>query len=75
MISSAIAKIHQFKKLDLSAFSINLLVGWIKNIIFPLLGTLLFLIFWQAGAAKVETSLGEFPGPIVVFEQWQGLIA
>lgn len=75
MISAAIVKINQLKKIDLSAFSINLLGVWIKNIVLPLLGTLLFLLFWQAGAAKVETSLGEFPGPVVVYEQWQGLIA
>jgi nitrate/nitrite transport system permease protein len=35
---------------------------------------LLFLVFWHVGAAKIDTSLGVFPGPNVVYQQWQSLV-
>lgn len=40
----------------------------------PFLGILLFLAIWQVGAPKVVTSLGAVPGPMQVFEQFNGLI-
>ncbi|KZM38666.1 nitrate ABC transporter permease [Marinomonas sp. SBI22] len=46
----------------------------IKSILLPLLGSLLFLVFWHVGAAKIDTSLGVFPGPNVVYQQWQSLV-
>ncbi|MGB0944522.1 MAG: ABC transporter permease [Marinomonas sp.] len=46
----------------------------IKSILLPLLGSLLFLVFWHVGAAKINTSLGVFPGPNVVYQQWQSLV-
>lgn len=41
----------------------------------PLLGMVIFLFIWQAGAKQIHTSLGEFPGPSQVLEQTQSLIA
>lgn len=35
----------------------------------PLLGLALFLLLWQFAAQKVDTSLGQFPGPLAVAEQ------
>lgn len=46
----------------------------IKSILLPLLGSLLFVVFWHVGAAKIDTSLGVFPGPNVVYQQWQSLV-
>lgn len=46
----------------------------IKSILLPLLGSLLFVVFWHIGAAKIDTSLGVFPGPKVVYQQWQSLV-
>ncbi|WP_438465830.1 ABC transporter permease [Marinomonas sp. PE14-40] len=46
----------------------------IKSILLPLLGSLLFVVFWHVGAAKIDTSLGIFPGPKVVYQQWQSLV-
>ncbi len=40
----------------------------------PLLGLSLFLMFWQVGASKIETSLGTFPGPVQVWEQSKTLV-
>lgn len=39
----------------------------------PLLGLALFLLFWQVGAARVQTSLGALPGPLQVWELAGGL--
>ena len=41
----------------------------------PLLGIALFLFFWQVGAARVQTSLGQLPGPSQVWEQAANLKA
>ncbi|MEM1113090.1 MAG: ABC transporter permease [Pseudomonadota bacterium] len=35
----------------------------------PLIGVLAFLFLWNAGASRVDTSLGQFPGPTEVWEQ------
>ena len=46
-----------------------------KSLLFPLFGILAFILLWQVGASRVHTSLGEFPGPKVVYEQWTSLVA
>ena len=40
----------------------------------PLMGIFIFLFIWQVGAPKVVTSLGAVPGPVQVFEQFEGLV-
>lgn len=40
----------------------------------PLIGILLFLAIWQVGAPRIVTSLGAVPGPVQVFEQFEGLV-
>jgi nitrate/nitrite transport system permease protein len=47
----------------------------LKAIAFPALGILAFLLLWQFSANRIETSLGQFPGPVQVWEQMQGLAA
>ncbi|MFT4632452.1 MAG: nitrate/nitrite transport system permease protein [Candidatus Pseudothioglobus sp.] len=44
-------------------------------LLLPSLGIGLFLAFWQVGANSIETSLGQFPGPVQVWEQSKGLLA
>lgn len=39
----------------------------------PLLGIMVFLGIWQAAAERIDTSLGQFPGPVQVWEQVQNL--
>lgn len=46
----------------------------IKKALFPMIGILMFLLLWQMGASRVDTSLGTFPGPVVVYEQWNSLV-
>ncbi|MCZ2723406.1 ABC transporter permease [Marinomonas sp. 15G1-11] len=47
----------------------------IKKCLFPLLGIIVFLALWHSSANRIQTSLGEFPGPVVVYEQWNSLVA
>ncbi|MCX2980738.1 ABC transporter permease [Halieaceae bacterium IMCC14734] len=35
----------------------------------PLIGIAVFLMIWQMGAASIQTSLGQFPGPAQVWDQ------
>lgn len=46
----------------------------VKAVVFPIIGIMVFLFLWQGTAPKVQTSLGEFPGPVAVYEQWNNLI-
>jgi nitrate/nitrite transport system permease protein len=55
-------------------FDINLrLAAVLKAVGLPLLGVLVFLCIWQASASRLQTSLGQFPGPVQVVQQVQGL--
>ena len=47
--------------------------AWLKALVFPLLGVLAFLMVWQFSASRIETSLGQFPGPAQVWEQGKSL--
>ncbi|UTF59339.1 ABC transporter permease [Gilvimarinus sp. DA14] len=46
-----------------------------KAVLIPLVGLLLFLGLWHLGAKQVDTSLGQFPGPAEVHEQWNNLLS
>ncbi len=39
----------------------------------PVLGIAIFLLLWQAGAARVQTTLGQLPGPALVWSEAKGL--
>ncbi len=41
--------------------------------IIPLVGIVVFLFIWSAGAERIDTSLGKFPGPATVYEQFGSL--
>lgn len=45
-----------------------------QRLLFPALGLVAFLAMWHFGAQQINTSLGTFPGPIEVSEQWSNLI-
>lgn len=40
----------------------------------PLVAMVAFLFFWNVGAAQIETSLGQLPGPVQVWEQSGNLL-
>lgn len=44
-----------------------------KNMGIPILAFILFLVVWDWSAAKVQTSLGEIPGPAAVWEETKNL--
>lgn len=46
---------------------------FVEGLLLPLIGIVLFLSVWQVGAGKIVTSLGQFPGPVQVWEQVQNL--
>jgi nitrate/nitrite transport system permease protein len=45
-----------------------------RGLMFPLIGILLFLFLWFNAARMIHTSLGEFPGPVQVWEQATNLL-
>ncbi len=53
----------------------NGLLSLLKSITFPALGLAIFLLLWQTAAQNIVTSLGNFPGPIAVYQQTQALIS
>jgi nitrate/nitrite transport system permease protein len=44
------------------------------RLLLPLMGLTLFVLLWQGAAARIETSLGAFPGPAQVWEQAANLL-
>ena len=46
----------------------------VESVILPLSGICVFLLVWHLTAANINTSLGQFPGPVAAWEQVQGLI-
>ncbi|GLS90757.1 nitrate transporter [Psychromonas marina] len=44
-----------------------------KVLILPFIGITLFLMFWTVAAQNINTSLGKFPGPQAVYEQFHSL--
>jgi nitrate/nitrite transport system permease protein len=46
-----------------------------RSLILPVIGILLFLFLWFNAARMIHTSLGEFPGPVQVWEQTTNLVS
>ena len=60
----------------LQGLNINTLPGRVLHQVgLPLFGIAMFLLLWHVAAARVQTSLGTFPGPAQVLEQMEGLYA
>lgn len=57
-----------------NARSQALIKRWAPAIILPLAGIFFFLLIWQLVAGSIQTSLGQFPGPIQVGQQFGGLV-
>jgi nitrate/nitrite transport system permease protein len=47
--------------------------AFISSFIFPLIAIAIFLVLWSASAKQVQTSLGQLPGPVAVFQQASNL--
>ncbi|WP_082805207.1 ABC transporter permease [Pseudomonas sp. BMS12] len=57
-----------------TARSQALIKRWAPAVILPLAGILFFLLFWQLVANNIQTSLGQFPGPVQVYGQLGSLV-
>jgi nitrate/nitrite transport system permease protein len=57
-------------KLTRALFSIDA-----KAVVYPFLGILFFLMLWSITASRIDTSLGQFPGPTQIYEQAQSLVS
>lgn len=44
-----------------------------QHVTIPLVGIVVFLFIWSTAAQNIDTSLGKFPGPSAVMEQFQSL--
>ena len=63
-------KVEEFLQSFIKAiFSID-----IKTMLYPFLGIIVFLMLWSFAATKIDTSLGQFPGPSQVFAQSKVLV-
>ncbi|SEA30194.1 ABC transporter permease [Microbulbifer marinus] len=57
----------------LSQFDGKLFGSAIKTVVVPFAGILVFLMLWSVAAQNIDTSLGKFPGPAAVWEQFDAL--
>lgn len=47
--------------------------GTCRTVGVPLAGILMFLLIWSISAKNIDTSLGQFPGPVAVWDQFGAL--
>lgn len=66
--------IARFKKLSIEMPSTEKIRAMVLAVLIPFIGLLAFLMFWHVGAPSIKTSLGDFPGPTQVYEQWNNLV-
>jgi nitrate/nitrite transport system permease protein len=48
--------------------------AFISSLILPVIAITIFLVLWSASAKQVQTSLGQLPGPVAVFDQASNLV-
>lgn len=44
-----------------------------QQVAIPFIGVIMFLVMWSVAASNIDTSLGKFPGPAAVWEQFGNL--
>lgn len=68
--------IISLSRLSVSSFSFSdmSVKSAARALVLPLIGLVVFLMIWHVGASRIDTSLGQFPGPVQVYEQSQALI-
>lgn len=69
--SSIVARLEN--QFDLSGYARQALTGALQYVAIPLAGIMVFLLLWSAAAERIDTSLGKFPGPSAVWEQFGAL--
>jgi nitrate/nitrite transport system permease protein len=61
------------EKIPMSETTKKYINAALQTVGIPLLGILVFLMIWTAAAQNIDTSLGKFPGPAAVWEQFGAL--
>lgn len=73
-MSSTTVQITRISTLEQIMNSVKNIVNKITNaMLLPLVGISIFLFMWSITAQSIHTSLGEFPGPKAVVEQFSSL--
>ncbi len=72
MLATAIASKLE-ARFSLKSSFVQALMAAVKAISIPLIGIVVFLFIWSVSAQNIETSLGNFPGPATVWEQFNSL--
>ena len=62
---------------DFSSITSKKLQSWFKLmckvLVLPCIGIMIFLFLWSVSAKNIHTSLGDFPGPNAVYQQFHSL--
>ncbi|MGI9294699.1 MAG: ABC transporter permease [Pseudomonadales bacterium] len=58
---------------SIPGLSPQLLKQILHGLFLPMLGIVVFLLLWSFAAKQIDTSLGQFPGPQAVFQQFGNL--
>lgn len=72
--SVSVSEVKGFSMPSAASFN-RILTKVLQQLGLPLIGISVFLFLWHIAAARVHTSLGEFPGPAHVVTQVKGLYA
>ncbi|WGL17697.1 ABC transporter permease [Microbulbifer bruguierae] len=60
----------KFYGLKLPQLDTGIFGNALRLVVLPVTGILVFLLLWSVTAQKIDTSLGKFPGPVAVMEQF-----
>lgn len=60
-------------KFELTGYTKEIITKFLEYIAIPVTGILVFLLIWASAAERIDTSLGKFPGPSAVWEQFGAL--
>ncbi|GAA3938527.1 ABC transporter permease [Litoribacillus peritrichatus] len=69
--TSLVKKIEE--RIELPSYAQELIKKSVQLVGIPLAGILVFLFLWSTAAQNIDTSLGKFPGPSAVWEQFGNL--
>ncbi|QIL89633.1 ABC transporter permease subunit [Microbulbifer sp. SH-1] len=72
-MNTTAAQLSNFFKVRIPQLDSRVVVTLLRQLALPLLGMLAFLFLWSATAQNIDTSLGKFPGPSAVIEQFDAL--
>ncbi len=73
MSDISIVKGQFMKSVDWPSYLNKKIVKILRPMFLSCFGIGVFLMLWQAAAGNIETSLGQFPGPVQVWEQVKNL--